>query len=56
MISNKLRKIIKYFRSTINACFLISHEWWVPLIKFIVGLTIHVKGGSMYLWYSESIQ
>ena len=26
----KIRKIIKYFRSTINAYFLLSHEWGVP--------------------------
>ena len=25
-----LRKIIRYSRSTINACSLLSHEWWVP--------------------------
>ena len=25
-------KIIRYSRSTINAYFLFSHEWWVPLI------------------------
>ena len=25
------RKIIRYSRSTINACFLLSHKWWVPL-------------------------
>ena len=36
------REIIVYFRSIINAYSLISHEWWVPLIKFMVGLTIHV--------------
>ena len=32
-----------YFRSIINAYSLISHEWWVPLIKFMVGPTIHVR-------------
>ena len=26
----EFRKIIRYSRSTINACFLISHEWCVP--------------------------
>ena len=34
-----------YSRSTINAYSLISHEWWVPLIKFMVRPTIHVRGG-----------
>ena len=49
-----LQEIIVYFRSTINACSLLSHEWWVPLIKFMVGPTIYVRGGSTYLWYSGS--
>jgi len=25
-----------YSQSTINAYSLLSHEWWVPLIKFMV--------------------
>ena len=49
-----LQEIIVYFRSTINACSIFSHEWWVPLIKFMVGPTIYVRGGSTYLWYSGS--
>ena len=43
------REIIVYSRSIINAYSLLSHEWWVPLIKFIVGPTIHVRGGSTHL-------
>ena len=39
------REIIVYSRSTINAYSFLSHEWWTPLIKFIVELTIHVRGG-----------
>ena len=46
------REIIVYSRSTINAYSLLSHEWWVPLIKFIVGPTIHMRRGSAHLWYS----
>ena len=34
---------------TINAYSLLSHEWWVPLIKFIVGPTIYVREGSIHL-------
>ena len=49
-----LWEIIVYSRSTINACFLLSHKWWTPLIKFMVGPTIHVRGESTHLWYSES--
>ena len=41
--SCKTREIIVYSRSTINACSLLSHEWWVPLIKFMVGPIIHVR-------------
>ena len=48
------RKIIVYSRNTINACSLLSHKWWVLLIKFMVRPTIHVRGESMHLWYSES--
>ena len=47
-------KIIVYSRSTINTYSLLSHEWWVLLIKFMVGSTIYVRGGSMHLWYSGS--
>ena len=32
-----------YSQSTINACSLLSHEWWVPLIKFMVKPTIHLR-------------
>ena len=46
------RKIIVYFWSIINAYSLLSHKWWVSLIKFIVGPTIHVREGSIHLWYS----
>ena len=46
------REIIVYSRSTINAYSFLSHEWWVLLIKFMVGPTIHVRGGSTHLWYS----
>ena len=38
------RKIIVYSWGTINAYSLFSHEWWVQLIKFMVGPTIHVRG------------
>ena len=39
-------KIIVYFQSNINAYSLLSHEWWVLLIKFMVRPTIHVRGGG----------
>ena len=52
--SSLWREIIVYSGSTINAYSLLSHEWWVPLIKFMVGPTIHVRGRSTHLWYSES--
>ena len=48
------REIIVYSRSTINAYSLLSHEWWVLLIKFMVGPTIHMKKGSAHLRYSGS--
>ena len=38
------RKIIVYSWSTINAYSLLSHKWWVPLIKFMMEPTIHVRG------------
>ena len=47
-------EIIVYFRNTINACSLLSHEWWVLLIKFMVEPTIHVREESTHLWYSGS--
>ena len=47
-------EIIVYSWSTINACSIFSHKWWVLLIKFMVEPTIHVRGGSTYLWYSGS--
>ena len=33
-----------YFRNTINVYSFFSHEWCVPLIKFMLGSTIHVRG------------
>jgi len=42
-------EIIVYSRSIINTYSLLSHKWWVPLIKFMVRPTIHVRGGSMHL-------
>ena len=45
-------EIIVYSQSTINACSFLSHEWWVPLIKFMVEPTIHVRRENTYLWYS----
>ena len=47
-------EIIVYSWSTINACSFLLHEWWVTLIKFMMGPTIHVRGGSTHLWYSGS--
>ena len=44
-----MREIIVYSQNTINVYSLLSHEWWVPLIKFMVGPIIHVKGGSTHL-------
>ena len=52
--SIQTREIIVYSRSTINACFLLSHKWWIPLIKFMVGPTIYMRGESTHLWYSGS--
>ena len=48
------REIIVYSRNTINTCSLLSHEWWVPLIKFMMGPTIHVRWESTHLWYFGS--
>ena len=48
------RKIIVYSWSTINAYSLLLHEWWILLIKFMVGHIIYVRGGSTHLWYSGS--
>ena len=45
-------EIIVYSRSTINAYSLFSHEWWVSLIKFMVGPIIHVREESTHLWHS----
>ena len=53
-------EIIIYSLSTINMYSFISREWWVPLIKFMVEPTIHVRGGThvrrgtTHLWYFES--
>jgi hypothetical protein len=41
---------ILVLRSTINVYSLFSHEWWVSLIKFMVGLTINVREGSTQLF------
>ena len=49
-----LGEIFVYSRSIINAYSLLSHKWWVPLINFMVGLTIHVREWTTYLWYFES--
>ena len=35
--------------NTINAYSFLSHGWWVPLIKFMVGPTIYVRGMSTHL-------
>ena len=42
-------EIIVYSRNTINVYSLLSHEWCVLLIKFMVGPTIHVRGESTHL-------
>ena len=42
------RKIIVYSWSTINACSLPSHEYWVPLIKFMVGPFMWEEGVRIY--------
>ena len=47
-------KIIAYSWNTISAYSLILHEWWIPLIKFMMGPTILVREGIMHLWYSGS--
>ena len=36
-------EIIVYSWNTINACSLLSREWWAPLIKFMMGPIIHVR-------------
>ena len=38
-------------RSPINAYSFLSHEWWVPLIKFMMRLTIYVIRKNMHLLY-----
>jgi len=40
------RKIIVYYWNIINVYSLFSHEWWILLIKLMVGPTIYVRGGS----------
>ena len=47
-------EIIVYSWSTINAYSLLSHEWWIPLIKFMMGPIIYVRGRNTHLWFSES--
>ena len=49
MSTTILWEIIVYSWSTINVYSLLSHEWWIPLIKFMVGPTIHVREGSTHL-------
>ena len=49
MSNSLIREIIVYSPSTINAYSLLSHEWWVSLIKFMVGPTIYVREGSTHL-------
>jgi hypothetical protein len=46
--------IIRYYGSTLNAYSLLSQKLWVPLIKFMMGPTIFVRGGSIHLMYSWS--
>ena len=48
------REIIVYYRSTINTYSLLSYEWWVLLIKYMVGPSINVKWGITHLWYFEN--
>ena len=47
-------EIIVYYRSTINTYSLLSYEWWVLLIKYMVGPSINVKWGITQLWYFEN--
>ena len=42
-------EIILYSQSTINAYSLLSHKLWVPLIKFMMRPTIHVRGKTTHL-------
>ena len=49
LLQSTKRKIIVYSQSIINAYSLLSHEWWTPLIKFMMGPTIYVREGSTYL-------
>ena len=35
--------IIQYFQNTMIWCFLLSHKWWVSLIKFIIVSINHVR-------------
>ena len=41
-------EIIVYSQSTINAYSLLSHEWWVPLIKFMIGIHHLCEGVCIY--------
>jgi hypothetical protein len=48
-----LKGVIKeYFGSTLNAYSLLSHKWWVPIIKFMVEPTTYVRRRSTHLMYS----
>ena len=49
MLVKSFREIIAYSWSTINAYSLLSYEWWVPLIKFMVGHTIHIREENTHL-------
>ena len=46
--------IILYSKSTLNAYSLLSQKLWVPLIKFMMGPTTSVRGGSIHLIYFRS--
>ena len=49
------RKIIVYSWSTINAYSFLSHKWWVPLIKFMVKLTIYVRE-RVYIYDTSEVR
>ena len=49
------REIIVYSWNIINAYSLISHEWWISLIKFMMKFAIHIREWSRYLWYLGSV-
>ena len=49
------RVIILYFRSTLNAYFLLLQKLWISLIKFMMGPITSVKRVSTHLIYSRNI-